>query len=114
MPQIYPWCGFVWRSTPVRRLARAIFSMRCVTSPSGRGATRGVSALRHGWTPTRWCTTWRNGQPSRRCAGASVAAQFVSLLAVVESACNPEVQFDFVSETRGLEYVAEARNETAN
>ena len=41
-------------------------------------------------------------------------AQFVSLLAVMESASNPEVQFDFVSETRGLEYVAEARNETAN
>ena len=73
MLQIYPWCGFVWRSTRVRRLARAIFSMRCVTSPSGRGATQGVSALRRGWTPTRWCTTWRNGQPSRRCAGVSVA-----------------------------------------
>jgi quinol monooxygenase YgiN len=41
-------------------------------------------------------------------------AQFVSLLAVVESACNPEVHFDFVAETRGLEYVAEARNDTAN
>jgi len=35
---------------------------------------------------------------------------FIPLLAVVESACNPEVHFDFVSETRGLEYVAEARN----
>jgi len=42
------------------------------------------------------------------------SAQFVSLLAIVESASNPEVQFDFVSETRGLEYVAEARNDTAS
>jgi hypothetical protein len=39
---------------------------------------------------------------------------FIPLLAVVESACNPEVHFDFVSETRGLEYVAEARNTTGN
>jgi quinol monooxygenase YgiN len=42
------------------------------------------------------------------------SAPFVSLLAVVESARNPEVQFDFVSETRGLDYVAEARNNTTS
>jgi hypothetical protein len=42
------------------------------------------------------------------------SAPFVSLLAVVESARDPEVQFDFVSETRGLDYVAEARNDIAN
>jgi len=41
------------------------------------------------------------------------SAPFVSLLAVVESARNPEVQFDFVSKTRGLDYIAEARNNPA-
>ena len=42
------------------------------------------------------------------------SAQFLSLLAIVESAGDPEVLFDFVSETRGLDYVAEAREDTAN
>lgn len=34
---------------------------------------------------------------------------FTSLLAVVESAQEPLVQFDFVHTTRGLDYVAEVR-----
>ena len=42
------------------------------------------------------------------------SAQFVSLLAIVESARYPEVKFDFVSETRGLEYVEEARSDTTS
>jgi hypothetical protein len=36
---------------------------------------------------------------------------FTSLLAIVESAKDPHVRFDFVSLTRGLDYVAEVRNE---
>jgi hypothetical protein len=36
---------------------------------------------------------------------------FTSLLAVVESAKDPRVRFDFVTLTRGLDYVAEVRNE---
>jgi quinol monooxygenase YgiN len=36
--------------------------------------------------------------------------RFTSVLAIVESAREANVQFDFVSVTRGLEYVAEVRN----
>lgn len=39
---------------------------------------------------------------------------FTSLLAVMESAQEPpQVQFDFVTTTRGLDYVAEVRAESA-
>jgi hypothetical protein len=34
---------------------------------------------------------------------------FTSVLAVVEAAQEPLVQFDFVTATRGLDYVAEVR-----
>jgi quinol monooxygenase YgiN len=34
---------------------------------------------------------------------------FTSLLSVVETGADPRVQFDFVSTTRGLDYVAEVR-----
>jgi quinol monooxygenase YgiN len=34
---------------------------------------------------------------------------FTSLLSVVESATEATVQFDFVAETRGLDYIAEVR-----
>jgi quinol monooxygenase YgiN len=37
--------------------------------------------------------------------------RFTSLLAIVESARDPRVRFDFVTLTRGLDYVAEIRNE---
>ena len=36
---------------------------------------------------------------------------FTSLLTVVESAQDVHVQFDFVTETRGLEYVTEVRQQ---
>lgn len=38
--------------------------------------------------------------------------RFTSLLAVIESAREANVHFDFVTQTRGLEYVAEVRNES--
>ena len=38
--------------------------------------------------------------------------RFTSLLAVVEAATKADVQFDFVTETRGLEYVFEVREQT--
>ena len=38
---------------------------------------------------------------------------FTSLLGVVESAQGPAVRFDFVSETRGIDYVAEVRGAAA-
>ena len=37
--------------------------------------------------------------------------RFTSLLAVVESASEAHVQFDFVTKTRGLDYVVEMRND---
>ena len=39
--------------------------------------------------------------------------QFTSLLAVVEAARDPQVQFDFVMERRGLDYVMEVRADNA-
>jgi hypothetical protein len=41
-----------------------------------------------------------------------VSDRFTSLLAVVEAAARAEVQFEFVTETRGLEYVFEVREQT--
>jgi hypothetical protein len=38
--------------------------------------------------------------------------RFTSLLAVLESAEDPRVQFDFVAQSRGLDYVEEARGES--
>src|SRR5262245_35175363 len=37
--------------------------------------------------------------------------RFTSLLSVVESAQEPRVKFDFVTESRGLDYVEEARGD---
>lgn len=41
-----------------------------------------------------------------------ISERFTSLLAVVEAAVKADVQFDFVTETRGLEYVFEVREQT--
>jgi hypothetical protein len=40
--------------------------------------------------------------------------RFTSLLGVVESAQDPQVQFDFVTQTRGLDYVEEARTDATS
>jgi hypothetical protein len=37
--------------------------------------------------------------------------RFTSLLAILESSDDPRVQFDFVTTTRGLDYVAQVRGE---
>ena len=42
-----------------------------------------------------------------------ISDRFTSLMAVVEAAAHAEVQFDFVHETRGLEYVFEVREQTS-
>jgi len=39
--------------------------------------------------------------------------RFTTLLAVVEAAADAEVQFDFVNQTRGLDYVVELREQGA-
>ena len=97
------------------------------SSPRARQSL--VEALRFLMMTTRYdrgcveCTVWedRDGtvrytevwstEPDmrRRVAGEG----FTSLLGVVESADNAQVQFDFVSETRGLDYVAEVRSAPA-
>ena len=41
-----------------------------------------------------------------------LSERFTSLLAVVEAATKAYVQFDFVTERRGLEYVFEVREQT--
>ena len=38
--------------------------------------------------------------------------RFTSILSVVESAVDADVRFDFVSNTRGLEYIIEVREQT--
>jgi quinol monooxygenase YgiN len=42
------------------------------------------------------------------------SARFISVLAIMEAAEDPRVQFDFVTSTRGLDYVAEVRSDTMN
>ena len=43
------------------------------------------------------------------------SSRFTSLLAIMESAHEPpRVQFDFVTATRGLDYVAEVRHDVLN
>ena len=49
------------------------------------------------------------GDRSGHAAARAVRTRFTSLLAVVESAQEPQVQFDFVTQTRGLDYVEEVR-----
>ena len=39
---------------------------------------------------------------------------FTMLLAIIESVDRPRVQFDFVTSTRGIDYLAEARNSNRN
>jgi hypothetical protein len=55
---------------------------------------------------------WATDADMRRRIGSS---RFTSLLAVLESAREaPRVQFDFVSTSRGLDYVAEVRHEVVH
>ena len=71
----------------------------------------GCSAwLEADWT-VRYVEEWVSEADMRRRVRSG---SFVSLLAVLESAqAPPDVQFDFVTRTRGLDYVAEVRQETA-
>ena len=55
---------------------------------------------------------WANDADLRRRVRSS---RFTSLLAVLESAHDPpRVQFDFVTTTRGLDYVEEIRRDAVN
>jgi hypothetical protein len=54
----------------------------------------------------RYCEDWATEDDLRR---RVLSERFTSLLAVVEAAADAQVQFDFVNQTRGLEYVVELR-----
>jgi quinol monooxygenase YgiN len=96
-------------------------------APSARSAQELLEALRFlvmgtrvepgclgcsAWTDPDWTVhyveEWATEPDMRR---RVLSDRFVSLLAVVESAHEPEVHFDFVTTTRGLDYVAEIRNQ---
>jgi quinol monooxygenase YgiN len=70
----------------------------------------GCSAWLGTESTVRYCEEWATEDDlSRRVK----SERFTSLLAVVESAAGAEVQFDFVNQTRGLDYVVELRERTA-
>jgi hypothetical protein len=54
----------------------------------------------------RYVEDWATEDDVRR---RVLSDRFTSLLAVVETASDAEVQFDFVNRTRGLDYVVELR-----
>ncbi len=58
----------------------------------------------------RYAEEWATESDMRRRVRSD---RFTSLLAVMEAATEPpQVQFDFVTTTRGLDYVAEVRHQT--
>jgi quinol monooxygenase YgiN len=58
----------------------------------------------------RYLEDWASEADMRRRVRSD---HFTLLLAIIESAREPHVQFDFVTKTRGLDYVADVRNEWA-
>jgi quinol monooxygenase YgiN len=56
----------------------------------------------------RYLEEWASEADMRRRVRSD---SFTSLLAVVESAKDPRVQFDFVTSTRGLDYVEQVRGD---
>ena len=98
-----------------------------VTSPSGAGllldafrSLIGPTRLEPGclgcrvWeeidddTTVRYAEEWASEADMRR---RVLSGRFTSLLGVMEAAIEPpQIQFDFVTMTRGLDYVAEVRD----
>ena len=66
----------------------------------------GCSAWLDPDTTVRWVEEWATEEDIRRRVRSE---RFTSLLSVVESAQDQRVQFDFVTATRGLDYVSEVR-----
>jgi len=64
------------------------------------------------WTDPDWTVhyveEWTTEADMRR---RVLSDRFTSLLGVVESALEPQVQFDFVTTQRGLDYISEVRAE---
>ena len=133
---IEPTCSFDGSKTICREAARigtrAAISPRMVrltvalTAASARGAQNLLDALRFLSVSARLesgclgCSAWMDSDSTVRYAEewateADIrrrvrSESFTSLLAVVESAQEPQVQFDFVTATRGLDFVAEVRS----
>ena len=66
------------------------------------------------WSDTnsvRYVEEWKTEEEMRRRIRSDA---FTSVLSIVESATDPTVQFDFVTRTRGLDYVAEVRNDAVS
>jgi quinol monooxygenase YgiN len=68
----------------------------------------GCSAWTDPDSTVRYIEEWLTEADMRRRVRSD---RFTSLLGIVESAGDPRVQFDFVTATRGLEYVEEVRND---
>jgi quinol monooxygenase YgiN len=98
-----------------------------LSGPTTRGAQDLLDALRFLVTGTRlesgclgcsawiepdstvhYVEEWTTEEDMRRRVQSD---RFTSLLSIVESARDPRVQFDFVTITRGLDYVAQVRGE---
>ena len=96
-------------------------------SPSTRGAQELLDTLRFLEVGTRLdpgclgCSAWTDPDGSvhyiEEWATEADMRQrvrsdrFTSLLAVMEAASDPHVQFDFVTSTRGLDYVVQVRSD---
>jgi quinol monooxygenase YgiN len=70
----------------------------------------GCSAWVGSDSTVRYCEEWATEDDLRRRVQSD---RFTSLLAVVEVAADAQVQFDFVHQTRGLDYVVELRERPA-
>ena len=68
----------------------------------------GCSAWLDADSTVRYTEEWATEADMRRRVRSD---RFTSLLAVVESSQEPQVHFDFVTTTRGLDYIAEVRAE---
>jgi quinol monooxygenase YgiN len=71
-------------------------------------ACLGCSAWSDPDSTVRYIEEWGTEADMRRRVRSD---RFKSLLAILESAKEPRVQFDFVATTRGLDYVEEVRND---
>jgi quinol monooxygenase YgiN len=93
-----------------RRLADLLEGLRfLVTSTRLEPGCLGCSAWSDADSKTHYVEEWQTEADMRRRVRSP---EFTSLLAIMESAREPpRVQFDFVTRTRGLDYVAEVRGE---
>jgi len=80
-----------------------------ITSTRLEPGCRGCSAWADPDATVRYLEDWETEADIRRRVRSP---RFTSLLAVMESTLEqPQVQFDFISSTRGIDYVAEIRGE---